>query len=209
MTRISRKSLGTDAPEFMVVARSVSFDDRDWAAEPRRDWGDFGLTLLAPKGDLQPENAWLVLARESESQRIVRQDGLFTVHAPPNRSRETVAEKRIATPERILIASTYRRRLLAELAFDGVSSASLFPDLDGLAAALNWAVGSGHSSDWRFFSSRFHGMLELRPERRSVYASSDEPRGLFAKCLLNPTASGRDTVPVDSGRGVSGGRGSG
>ncbi len=147
VARIHRKSLGSDAPEFLVVAKSVWLDDRDWAAEPRRDWGDLGLARLGPKGDLKAENSRLVLDRVSESQRIVRRDGLFTVHAPPNQSRETVAEERIVTLERILIASTYRRRLLAELAFHGVSSASLFPDLDGLAAYLNWTVGSGHSSD--------------------------------------------------------------
>src|SRR5262249_27548369 len=48
--------------------------------------------------------------------RIVRQGGLFTVHGPPDRSLEDFARSGIVTLERILIAASYRPKLLAELA---------------------------------------------------------------------------------------------
>src|SRR5208337_4831470 len=76
--------------------------------------------------------------------RIVRQEGLFTVHGPP----ETPLESRegIVDLEQIVIAEPYRTNLLAELARYGVNHASLFPDLDGLSSYLNWTVESGKSS---------------------------------------------------------------
>jgi FRG domain len=77
--------------------------------------------------------------------RIVRQGGLFTIHGPPSRSLEDYARKRLATLDRIIIAESYRPRLLAELARYGIHSASLFPDLDGLSSYLNWMVESGEN----------------------------------------------------------------
>lgn len=74
--------------------------------------------------------------------RIVRQGGLFTIHGPPNKSLEGFAQDGFVKMEKILIAESYRPDLLVELARYGISSASLFPDLDGLATYLNWKVGS-------------------------------------------------------------------
>jgi hypothetical protein len=78
--------------------------------------------------------------------RITRQGGLFTIHNPPERSLldlwpDMVVLKRIEIDER------YRPQLLSELAFYGVSSASLFPDLDGLSHFLNWTVEAGEFTD--------------------------------------------------------------
>jgi hypothetical protein len=79
--------------------------------------------------------------------RIVRQGGLFTVHGPPETSLKSVAGGRIVTLQRIMIAESYRPKLLTELARYGINSASLFPDLDGLSAYLNWTVESGEFLD--------------------------------------------------------------
>jgi hypothetical protein len=75
--------------------------------------------------------------------RIVRQGGLFTVHGPPEKSLESLKGERIVTLKKIVIARSYRTKLLADLARYGVTSASLFPDLDGLSSYLNWTVESG------------------------------------------------------------------
>jgi hypothetical protein len=79
--------------------------------------------------------------------RIVRQGGLFTVHGPPEKSLESVARERIVILKQIVIAESYRRKLLAELARYAINSASLFPDLDGLSSYLNWTVESGEFLD--------------------------------------------------------------
>jgi hypothetical protein len=73
LTRIYRKTLGPDAPEFMVITRSVWLDDREWASEPARDWGGrYGLVVLGPKDDPKPDRSKLVLAGVSEAQPVAR-----------------------------------------------------------------------------------------------------------------------------------------
>jgi hypothetical protein len=79
--------------------------------------------------------------------RIVRQGGLFTVHGPPEKSLESLTQERIVTLKQVVIAQSYRSKLLTELAHYGISSASLFPDLDGLSSHLNWTVASGEFLD--------------------------------------------------------------
>lgn len=41
---------------------------------------------------------------------------------------------------RIVIPRSYARSLLSELSFYGINSVTLFPDLDGLSAFLNWSI---------------------------------------------------------------------
>lgn len=77
--------------------------------------------------------------------RITRQGGLFTIHGPPTTSLEDLPAGSVLL-EQIVIRPEYRATLLAELAFYGISSASLFPDLDGLSRFLNWSVDSGSPS---------------------------------------------------------------
>ena len=79
--------------------------------------------------------------------RIVRQGGLFTIHGPPERSLESLTKEGIVKLKQIVIAESYRPRLLAELDRYGINSASLFPDLDGLSSYLNWTVQSGEFLD--------------------------------------------------------------
>jgi hypothetical protein len=76
--------------------------------------------------------------------RIVRQGGLFTIHGPPDRTLESL-KPGIVSLDRILIAESYRPKLLAELAHYGINASTLFPDLDGLSSFLNWTVESGES----------------------------------------------------------------
>jgi hypothetical protein len=79
--------------------------------------------------------------------RIVRQEGLFTIHGPPDQPLEVYARDKIVTLDRILIAESYRLKLRAELARYGIHSASLFPDLDNLSYYLNWTVEAGEILD--------------------------------------------------------------
>ena len=74
--------------------------------------------------------------------RITRQGGLFTIHGPADASLEDLPSGMVPR-DKIVIRSRYRARLLADLAFYGITSASLFADLDGLSRFLNWSVDSG------------------------------------------------------------------
>jgi len=74
LARIYRKTLGPDAPELMVVTRSIWLDDRDWAAELAREWAGFGLALLGPKGEPNLEKSRVVLTRVSEPVPVSRMD---------------------------------------------------------------------------------------------------------------------------------------
>jgi hypothetical protein len=74
--------------------------------------------------------------------RIVRQGGVFAVHPDP-----TVPLDRdhpdLAGYIRIVIPARCCASKLAQLAFYGINSATLFPDLDGLSDFVNWGVSSG------------------------------------------------------------------
>ena len=72
LARVYRKTLGPDAPEFMVMTRSVWPDDRKSCKEPDRDWGGYGLAVLSPKDDSKVEKSKLVLASISESRSAAR-----------------------------------------------------------------------------------------------------------------------------------------
>ena len=86
--------------------------------------------------------------------RIVRQEGLFTLHGPPTLSlTETLrVDEQL---DKIIITSSYRSTLLYELFQYGVTYLSLYPDLDGLSQHVNWYMryssyyrisGTGQSS---------------------------------------------------------------
>jgi len=71
------------------------------------------------------------------SQRIVRQDGIFTIHNPVTLDIESSLGKD-SIIEKIIIDKSYRKELLFDLSFYGVNRLSLFPDLDGLSYHCNW-----------------------------------------------------------------------
>ena len=74
--------------------------------------------------------------------RIVRQGGVFTVHPNPRVPLER-DHSDLAGHIRIVLSAACRMRLFAQLAFYGINSATLFPDLDGLSEFVNWGVASG------------------------------------------------------------------
>lgn len=73
--------------------------------------------------------------------RITRQSGLFTVHAKPSVPLEENTEG-LADLKRIIIPNKVRDPLLRELSYYGINAVTLFPDLDGLSAFLNWTIES-------------------------------------------------------------------
>jgi hypothetical protein len=75
--------------------------------------------------------------------RIIRQGGIFTIHGDPERPLEKVMLKTDEL-ERIVVAASYRRDLVYELSHYGVNRATLFPDLDGLSAHVNWMTANRH-----------------------------------------------------------------
>jgi hypothetical protein len=95
---------------------------------------------------LEFDEGILVFCPRSVVPRIVRQNGLFTVHGPPDMSLDSF-DPDVVTRESIVVSASYRPKLLVELARYGISSASLFPDLDGLSRYLNWTVESGSFLD--------------------------------------------------------------
>jgi hypothetical protein len=74
--------------------------------------------------------------------RIVRQAGLFSVHTTPFRSLQE-EDSDIAGFKRFEIANSAREEVTAQLAFYGISAATLFPDLDGLSLFVNWSIAGG------------------------------------------------------------------
>lgn len=71
--------------------------------------------------------------------RITRQGGLFTIHPDPT---APIDESTYGVLElhRIEIGEEYRQQLLSELSYYGINVATLFPDLDGLSAFVNWTI---------------------------------------------------------------------
>lgn len=73
--------------------------------------------------------------------RITRQGGLFTVHGEPSVPLEATKDGS-ADFVRITIPRESRDSLLRELSYYGINAVTLFPDLDGLSAFLNWTMVS-------------------------------------------------------------------
>jgi hypothetical protein len=73
------------------------------------------------------------------SQRIIRQNGIFTVHASPTLPFEKAIDE-TETLEKIIIDKSYRKDLIFDLSFYGINKASLFPDIDGLSSHINWFI---------------------------------------------------------------------
>ena len=71
--------------------------------------------------------------------RITRQSGQFSINGNPSLSLESQSGDAFDLC-RIVIDVSYRDRLKRELSFYGVDRATLFPDLDGLSAFVNWTI---------------------------------------------------------------------
>jgi hypothetical protein len=74
LARIYRKTLGPDAPEFVVRNGSIWLDDQGSTPDLPRDWGSFGLAVVGPKDDPKLQESKLVLASVSESQPVARME---------------------------------------------------------------------------------------------------------------------------------------
>ena len=74
LLRVYRKTLGPDAPELMVLSKTVAnwVEDPDGAVELAREWGDPQLALIGPKSDPRLKQSHLVLASISEHDPIAR-----------------------------------------------------------------------------------------------------------------------------------------
>jgi hypothetical protein len=70
--------------------------------------------------------------------RVTRQQGVFTVHEPATTPLYVLREFEELIC--IRIDKSYRSTLREELAHYGITRASLFPDLDGLASYHNWRI---------------------------------------------------------------------
>jgi hypothetical protein len=77
----------------------------------------------------------------SVAPRIIRQGGIFTVHNPPTKDLETdlPAGDRL---DKIVISQDCKEEFAIQLSHFGVNRLSLFPDLDGLSAHINWSFGN-------------------------------------------------------------------
>jgi hypothetical protein len=75
------------------------------------------------------------------TRRIAAQRGLFTVHPEPTTPLPLAAagENRV---HRVIVEGRFKRKLRWNLDHFGISRASLFPDLDGLASHLEWRFQS-------------------------------------------------------------------
>lgn len=78
-------------------------------------------------------------------QRIISQQGLFTVHSQPEYSMLDHLQ-----PNDKLVKIVINKNYAADLAFDldryGVNTMTMFPDLDGVAQYIDWAIS--HRIKW-------------------------------------------------------------
>jgi hypothetical protein len=75
------------------------------------------------------------------AQRITRQSGIFTVHCPPNHALSNGLRDGDIL-EKLIIDKSYTKQLSFDLSFYGINKMTLFPDLDGLAAYINWVAAN-------------------------------------------------------------------
>lgn len=73
--------------------------------------------------------------------RITRQGGVFTIHGKPSVPLEAGPEG-LTELKTIVIPHKVRDSLVRELSYYGINAVTLFPDLDGLSAFLNWTIES-------------------------------------------------------------------
>lgn len=150
----------TDDWDWLAIAQHHRLATRllDWSLNPlnaaffalREETGaNAEIIAIRPKYYVRPEQqspmevTQVSLFRpRAVVPRIVRQGGVFTVHPDPTASLDA-DRTQIDGIFRLVIPRENRQTLLAQLAFYGVNSATLFPDLDGLSEFVNWCVSSG------------------------------------------------------------------
>lgn len=78
------------------------------------------------------------VAPSSVAPRIGRQGGIFTVHGPPIHDLQQYLPKDDKL-EKIVVDRNCKKDFAIQLSHYGVNRLSLFPDLDGLSAHINWS----------------------------------------------------------------------
>jgi len=77
------------------------------------------------------------------TRRLLSQSGIFTIHNPPNMCLEDdITDRRKLV--RIEIEADYIADLRSDLSFVGINESTMFPDLDGLSAYMNWWFHPDH-----------------------------------------------------------------
>jgi hypothetical protein len=98
--------------------------------------------------DLWSDGQGRLICSPAFDRRIVAQWGVFTYHhnvCEPLKGEEVQEEAKGAAPEgvnliRIRVLAKGKRYLQRQLADLGISRKSLFPDLEGLSAFVNWGT---------------------------------------------------------------------
>lgn len=99
--------------------------------------------------------------------RIVRQDGLFSVAGDPHLDLSTCEGDHGVEVVKLVISQNFREKLLRKVVSFGIDRSTLFPDLDGAAAHINWyfsrpgLLGMGDPSLDHSLMEQYEQMKEL------------------------------------------------
>lgn len=140
------------------------------------DWGPITLGEAPPcvpeadrrRGPLDFDGAIAQFAPMVISTRMAAQQGVFTIQGNPLRHIQEVAGASLSRHE---IAAEARAEVLADLFRLGISAASLFRDLPGLAATLRW-----HYENFIPLQARHGPAPRERAPRAAVESSGGEIR---------------------------------
>ncbi len=73
------------------------------------------------------------------ADRIIQQEGRFSVSAPPFDDLQTSPIKGVKL-SKLIVPASFRETLLRKVVSFGTDRSSLFPDLDGTASHINWLI---------------------------------------------------------------------
>lgn len=121
---------------FAVVSSDGTIDEESDAAVYAH-WSSRPFVDVTQNGPFDYEGIHR-LAPSSVTPRIGRQGGIFTLHGPPSLRLDDHLPDGDRL-ERLVIKRTCRRQFAIQLSHYGVNRMSLFPDLDGLSAHINWS----------------------------------------------------------------------